>query len=325
MTATSQDYNFTNNVMVGASSRVTSSIACFAHLRGVSFTTSKIVVTENICAGSVGAGFIIPYEPCDLEPTNTTFRSNTASGCQAGFMYLVHEAANCLQAKRVNAYNCKVGILGNPTNTSSLKYDQLTLVDNYVGLSLRHGQGPNTDNNTAYVNNSYFAGVSRPSCTYCYGNSATYCTNTTAIRLLATSQIGTPFYINQDNLNMDAVTITNKFAPLDSKTFVFGSVFVNFGQSFTGLSDCSSVVVFRRNPDSLENIGSTYIFNSTCTNCTNEGRAYFQPPPPATETNLGCGEISCTGPNNYIIQDQTGEFLGTAGTMIANNSKIGNG
>lgn len=38
----------------------------------------------------------------------------------------------------------------------------------------------------------------------------------------------------------------------------------------------------------------------------------------------GCGSIDCTGPNNYIIEDQTGQFLGFLGTLIANNTMVGN-
>jgi hypothetical protein len=37
----------------------------------------------------------------------------------------------------------------------------------------------------------------------------------------------------------------------------------------------------------------------------------------------GCGNILCTGRNNYIIQDQTGHLFPQAGTILANNSWLG--
>lgn len=40
-------------------------------------------------------------------------------------------------------------------------------------------------------------------------------------------------------------------------------------------------------------------------------------------TSGGCGSQSCTGPNNYFIQDNDGGFLGVTGQLLANNSWIG--
>ena len=37
----------------------------------------------------------------------------------------------------------------------------------------------------------------------------------------------------------------------------------------------------------------------------------------------GCGDIVCTGFNNYLIQDFDGGFLGTKGTIMPNNKAIG--
>lgn len=35
--------------------------------------------------------------------------------------------------------------------------------------------------------------------------------------------------------------------------------------------------------------------------------------------------MACTGPNNYIIYDQDGNFTGNKSQILANNSVIGNG
>ena len=37
----------------------------------------------------------------------------------------------------------------------------------------------------------------------------------------------------------------------------------------------------------------------------------------------GCGDILCTGFQNYLVEDHTGTFFGSKGTIIANNSVIG--
>ena len=52
--------------------------------------------------------------------------------------------------------------------------------------------------------------------------------------------------------------------------------------------------------------------------------AYFTPPNPKNfGWSGGCGDMLCTGKNNYLIHDYTGTFLGTKGILIANNSEIG--
>jgi hypothetical protein len=37
----------------------------------------------------------------------------------------------------------------------------------------------------------------------------------------------------------------------------------------------------------------------------------------------GCGDLLCTGKQNYLITDWSGTFFGAPGTIIANNSVIG--
>jgi len=37
----------------------------------------------------------------------------------------------------------------------------------------------------------------------------------------------------------------------------------------------------------------------------------------------GCGELDCTGPNNYLIADQDGSFTGQISQLLSNNTVIG--
>lgn len=52
--------------------------------------------------------------------------------------------------------------------------------------------------------------------------------------------------------------------------------------------------------------------------------AYFDPPK-LSELGWfgGCGNITCTGKNNYIIEDHSGTFLPGGGFLLANNTPIG--
>ena len=70
--------------------------------------------------------------------------------------------------------------------------------------------------------------------------------------------------------------------------------------------------------------GSQNLDTVTCDNCSTEAFAYFSPPNPShLGWGGGCGKILCTGKNNYLVNDWTGDLLGFRGVMIANNSDIG--
>jgi hypothetical protein len=52
-----------------------------------------------------------------------------------------------------------------------------------------------------------------------------------------------------------------------------------------------------------------------------EGTNYFQEPEFAGE-NAICGEIACTGKNNYYIQDHDGHFFGSIASLVPNTSFV---
>ena len=71
-------------------------------------------------------------------------------------------------------------------------------------------------------------------------------------------------------------------------------------------------------------VGSVNLYNSLCSNCDEDSYLLAQTP------NLaflgwfgGCGDMVCTGFRNYLVQDHTGTFFGSKGTIIPNNSVIG--
>lgn len=71
-------------------------------------------------------------------------------------------------------------------------------------------------------------------------------------------------------------------------------------------------------------MGSHHLFDSNCTDCELKAYGFFKPPP-ANQIGWfgGCGDILCTGFNNYVISDRTGTFLPQKGVLLANNSWIG--
>ena len=84
--------------------------------------------------------------------------------------------------------------------------------------------------------------------------------------------------------------------------------------------------VFRRHSGASDGTGSHHLLNTRCINCEKESWAYFDPPSASWKGWFGgCGELDCTGPNNYIIFDQDGDFTGEISQLLANNSWVGEG
>lgn len=67
------------------------------------------------------------------------------------------------------------------------------------------------------------------------------------------------------------------------------------------------------------------LFDCQCNNCDTDSYLLADP----NNQSLigpkgGCGDIACTGKSNYLIIDWNGTFLGYPGTIIPDNSAIGN-
>lgn len=101
--------------------------------------------------------------------------------------------------------------------------------------------------------------------------------------------------------------------------------FDNFRQSYTGnVSSCGSNFVFRPHSGAFDQVGSAFVYTSTCNNCdTNSFLTTPDPNPAFLGWFGGCGDIVCTGFINYVVQDFTGTFFGFKGTIIPKNEPIG--
>jgi hypothetical protein len=86
------------------------------------------------------------------------------------------------------------------------------------------------------------------------------------------------------------------------------------------VGSCSGNRAFRTNANAHESTSGHYLKNVKCTNCHRDGLVYLiEPSANARGWFGGCGQFDCTGLENVLIQDLTGDFLGVEGTIISNN------
>lgn len=82
--------------------------------------------------------------------------------------------------------------------------------------------------------------------------------------------------------------------------------------------------VFKRHNGASDGTASHNLINTQCLNCEEKSWAYFEKPNVGWRGWFGgCGELDCTGPNNYLIYDQDGAFTGKPSQLLSNNSVIG--
>lgn len=110
----------------------------------------------------------------------------------------------------------------------------------------------------------------------------------------------------------------------DSKAFLTNITFENYNITYPTLTQCSNNVIFMPHDLASDATGSHHLYNVKCTKCQTNALAKFTPPNPHHLTWFGgCGSILCTGKNNYLIHDHTGNLLGSPAILLANNSEIG--
>jgi len=116
----------------------------------------------------------------------------------------------------------------------------------------------------------------------------------------------------------------------DSKSFLTNVVFDNFKQNYSSgtvsnnvNANCGSNFAFKPHPTGFDMVGSINLYTSNCTNC--DSNSYLS----ANKPNRaflgwfgGCGDIVCTGFENYLVNDWTGTFFGTTGSIIPNVDSV---
>ena len=186
------------------------------------------------------------------------------------------------------------------------------------------GAAEGRNNHTAYLSYSYVTPVSRPNCPYCYGNNAINCVNNIGFRMYTASNNG-EVMPGKFGSGFDVIC---KQPVYDNKAYLDNVIFDNFQQNYSGTavgSICGENFAFRPHTGAFDQVGGHYLTNCSCNNCDNNSFVLCDAPDPSMLGWFGgCGDILCTGKNNYLITDWTGGFLGSPATIIANNSVIGN-
>ena len=79
--------------MIGARNKTTApanfvdDIACYIQYTTLNFGSDSNNVQNNICQGSEGEGFILPFVPCSQWKENTGFINNVAGSSKIGFLF----------------------------------------------------------------------------------------------------------------------------------------------------------------------------------------------------------------------------------------------
>lgn len=319
-------YTFTNNIMIGATNRTSmigsfigDDVACYSQYTALNWDTDNNLVQNNLCQGSNGTGFEFPTTPCGYLGLGLGFIDNVAGSANIGF--LLNGPGDCVGGESLRAYGSLIGIVTNP-NANSFVWNDLILADCGRAIGLRFGGNDANLNNSMVWKNSYITAVSRPNCSYCYGTSTTLCQNTRAVRLLASSR-------NTEVLPKifgDETQVICKAELFDSSAWIYNVTFENYKTSYPGVlaGVCGNNTLFQVHPIDDSSVANHHFFNSTCKNCDANALGHFDPPVPAHFGWLGgCGNIPCTGRNNYLMQDHDGSLLGFPGVIIPNNSVIG--
>jgi len=315
---------FNNNLMIGALKRTNIAfktlVACF--LSENTFNkASGVQVKNNVCQGSYGHGFALPYVPCS-EVGDKYIYNNLAGSCEIGFIFS-KSADQCQAAADAKVYASKQCIMNHSPGTTQVMFKRMALTDCYGrAFNLRFGMG--SDDARANVDEFYVNAISRPNCDYCYGVSAIPCANQEALRLLAITINGETLP-DKFGTGYDVICRTETF---DAKAFLRDIKFKNYRETYgeSALSQCGNNYLFRPHPIASDMSGSHHFWSSTCDNCTMESMAIFDAP---KQSELGwfggCGDIVCTGKRNYLIEDHDGSLTGVSGggTFIPSNPEIG--
>lgn len=127
--------------MIGVTKRPTIAvndlIGCFASWNAVDAKNDILSVTNNLCQGSEGNGYIVPDVDCD-DIDIYPFAGNTAGSCDIGWIF-ARGSGSCLSAKGVYVYSSQIGQMHNPPDTITIKFKNFILADNARSMTIRIG------------------------------------------------------------------------------------------------------------------------------------------------------------------------------------------
>ena len=313
------EFSFQNNLMIGVIKRPTIDskelVTCFGAW-DADMPANSVQIKNNVCQGSYMHGFSLPMLTCD-NLANSPYAENTVGSSDVAFIFR-GIAGDCLAISGIRAFASGNAQINNFYGPSKMIYQDYIVADCGRAAGLRFGH--DGKDQTAEFRNAFITAISRPTCSECYGPTAIDCSSNFAIRMLAVTVNGEMFP-EKSGPGFDVICKAEVF---DAKAFFTNVTFENFNQVYSTLSQCSNNVLFKPHPINQDITGVHHLSNVKCNNCSVDAFAYFTPPNPRDIGWFGgCGKILCTGNNNYMVHDWTGDLLGFQGVLIANNSEIG--
>ena len=149
--------------MIAATRRPTVSanelITCYATWTAIH--NDNVNIRNNLCQGSHMHGFVLPHIPCS-SLSNSPYTNNTVGSANTGFIFN-KIGESCEAITEVKAYACNIGQICSPAGPSTLMVTNVMVADSGRAVTLRFGG--DTDDQTAYFEDSFITAISRPTCT----------------------------------------------------------------------------------------------------------------------------------------------------------------
>jgi len=189
-----KSFNFQNNLIIGVTARPTLNpggelVACISAIEYANPQTDNIVIQNNFCQGSQAHGYAFSHILCGQEQVNP-YQKNTVGSATIGFILQKADLSSCQSFSYAYAYACSIGQINGPGGKKSLNFSNFVMADNGRGITMKLGASEGSYNHTGFLYNSYITAVSRPNCAYCYGSSATSCSNSIGVRMFVASANG---------------------------------------------------------------------------------------------------------------------------------------
>lgn len=193
----------------------------------------------------------------------------------------------------------------NPTVPQGIIVENFIAVENERGIILRFAtEGVDRK---GYFRQSYVSMLARPTCTECYLAGRSICDGM-GVQMLVVTQGGEDFPLKFHPFVFDVICNSETY---DSRLYVDDVVFENFRTKFTNQPACGGGSAWATHPSASDMTAGHYLRNVDCFNCDHESKVLFRSPSKSWLGWFGgCGEFLCTAPDNVLLHDWTGRFLG---------------
>ena len=303
-------------------------MACFATYKYIT-PTAGVLIENNECYGSVH-GWALPHVYCD-ELEIHTFKNNVAGSSEIGFILNKNgHSQSCLGFSYARGFLNGIGHIQGPPSIESTVMSKFLMAENGRSVTLKIGASEGGHNHTARFFDSYISAIARPSCSDCYTSDTSKkqgnrCSGSHGVRLFSASANG-EVMPKKSGSGFDVICKQEVFS---ARAYLNDVTFDGFRQDYTSNSAlngaCSGNFVFRPHSGASDQTAGHYLYNCPCRDCQDNSYVKCDHPNPGGFGWFGgCGELHCTGKINYIVDDRTGEFLGSKGIVVPNSDFANN-